>query len=93
MSFTSAATSAGGMPLIAAKIFRCSSTVSTSKMMLNWGQIPTSRFISAASAISATGEPYMVAVPLVGWQMPHRMFRSVDFPAPLCPSRAVIWPS
>lgn len=54
---TSASVSPGGIPLIAANILRCSSTVSTSKMMLNWGQIPTRCFISKPSAISATGEP------------------------------------
>ncbi len=31
--------------------------------------------------------------PSVGGKMPHRMFMRVDFPAPLWPSRAVIWPS
>ncbi len=54
---TSPSISEGRIPLMAAKILKCSSTVSTSKMMLNWGHIPTSCFISAPSAISATGEP------------------------------------
>mmetsp|Transcript_9592 Transcript_9592/g.24337 ORF Transcript_9592/g.24337 Transcript_9592/m.24337 type:complete len:207 (-) Transcript_9592:1561-2181(-) len=77
-------------PLMAAYSHRWSRTLMVGHKMSNWGHRPRLRRISAMSL--SMERPLTVALPLLAWSMPVRTEIVVVFPAPLCPSRAVIWP-
>ena len=74
-----------------AKKYRCSSTVISSKRTSCWGHRPRSDLTPSMS--TQMSWPLTTAVPDVGGKSPVSMEIVVVLPAPLWPSRAVIWPS
>mmetsp|Transcript_23468 Transcript_23468/g.65510 ORF Transcript_23468/g.65510 Transcript_23468/m.65510 type:complete len:209 (-) Transcript_23468:2095-2721(-) len=77
------------IPLILAKNWTCSLTVSMGKRQSCCKQMPISCRMEVM--LVRMSLPPMVAYPSVGAIIPVNMLIVVVFPAPLCPSRAVIW--
>ncbi len=63
----------------------CSFAVSSSQRMSCCGHSPINSSMLDGSIIIS--DPSILAVPVVGEMFPVKMFISVVFPAPLCPSK------
>src|SRR5471032_1251319 len=59
----------------------------------SWNTVAMPRSSAAAGLDSVTSLPPKVIVPVLGWWTPARTFTSVDFPAPLSPTRATTSPA